>query len=117
MEIVADESMERAVVDRLRIDGHSVVYIADFSAGIPDPEVLRIANEARAVLLTSDKDFGELVYRQNRVHSGVILVRLPAQSDLEKAETLSKAILDHGKEMVGNFTVISPSQIRIRHST
>ena len=66
------------------------------------------------MLLTGDKDFGELVFRQKRVHGGVVLVRLLGISAYLKAETVAKAFVDRGAEMPGAFTVISPGMVRIR---
>ena len=70
MNLVADEGVDRAVVERLRRDGHDVVYVAELSPSIPDEEVLRQANARNALLITADKDFGDLVFRQRIVHSG-----------------------------------------------
>jgi len=66
--LVANEGVDRPVVERLRQDGHDVVYVAELSPSITDEEVLQQANARSAVLLTADKDFGELVFRQ-RVES------------------------------------------------
>jgi predicted nuclease of predicted toxin-antitoxin system len=74
--LVADEGVDRPVVEHLRQDGHDVVYVAELSPGVADEEVLQQANARSAVLLTADKDFGELVFRQGLVHSGVVLLRL-----------------------------------------
>ena len=76
MNLVADEGVDRPVVERLRQDGHHVVCVAEMSPSAPDEEVLQQANAGSAVLLTADKDFGELVFRQGLVHSGVVLPRL-----------------------------------------
>ena len=56
MNLLADESIERGVVERLRKDGHSVLYIADQSPGISDDQVLAQANQQDALLVTADKD-------------------------------------------------------------
>ncbi|HEX5470607.1 MAG TPA: DUF5615 family PIN-like protein [Lacipirellulaceae bacterium] len=79
-----------------------------------DDDVLRQTNNQKAVLLTADKDFGELVFRQNRVHSGVVLVRLFGVSAELKAGIVVEAIQDHGDKMPGSFAVISVGIIRIR---
>ena len=71
-----DESLDRQIVDRLRREGHTVWYVAEMEPGIPDDIVLDLANREADVLLTADKDFGELVFRQGRVTSGIFLVRL-----------------------------------------
>ena len=67
MNIVADEGVDRPIVDRLRQNGHAVVYIAEESPSSTDDAVLALANARASVLLTIDKDFGELVFRLNRV--------------------------------------------------
>jgi predicted nuclease of predicted toxin-antitoxin system len=76
MDVLADESVDRPIVDRLRLAGHKVLYIAEIAAGLSDEDVLDQANHDDALLLTADNDFGELVFRQKRVHAGVILIRL-----------------------------------------
>jgi predicted nuclease of predicted toxin-antitoxin system len=73
LKIVADESVDRQIVERLRLDGYEVVYIAELDPGIDDETVLDHSRRAKAILLTADKDFGELVFRQHLVHSGVLL--------------------------------------------
>jgi predicted nuclease of predicted toxin-antitoxin system len=66
MNILADESVDRQIVERLRQDGHEVLYIAEMEPSIEDDLVLERANERSALLVTADKDFGELVFRDKR---------------------------------------------------
>ncbi len=66
------------------------------------------------MLLTAAKDFGELVFRLRRVASGVVLVRLSGLSPSSKADIVSRAIAQHTLELLGSFTVITPTAIRIR---
>lgn len=84
---------------------------------ITDDAVLDIANQQGALLLTADKDFGELVFRLNRLAVGVVLIRLAGLSPVSKAELVVEAINQHLSELTGSFTVISPGQVRIRRST
>lgn len=64
MNLPADESVDRQVVERLRRDGHELIFIAGSAPGITDDLVLERANEKMALLLTADKDFGELAFRE-----------------------------------------------------
>jgi len=64
MTLVADESVDGLIVRQLRHDGHSVVYIAEVDPSIDDREVLQHSSDAECVLITADKDFGDLVFRQ-----------------------------------------------------
>jgi hypothetical protein len=78
--------------------------------------VLDQANASGAWLLTADKDFGELVFRQGRVHAGVVLLRLAGLPPLLKAETVAKVLEDHAPELHGAFSDVSPGAVRIRRS-
>jgi predicted nuclease of predicted toxin-antitoxin system len=113
--LLADESVDAPIVERLRLDGHDVAYVAEMRPGITDDEVLDGANRSESLLLTGDKDFGELVFRLHRVNSGVVLIRLSGLSPLLKAGIVSDATRKHGREMAGAFTVISSGMVRIRH--
>lgn len=114
MKILADESVDNGIVVRLRKDGHHVDYVAEMSPGIVDDEVLTLANEDNILLLTADKDFGELIFRQGRVKRGIVLYRLAGLSSNEKAEIISLSIGEHGVELLQAFSVISAKAIRIR---
>ena len=114
MNLLADESVDAPIVERLRSDGHSVRYVAEFSPSITDDEVLDRANADQCPLMTGDKDFGELVFRLRRATLGVILVRLSGLSPRLKSAIVSDAIQFHGSEMLNAFTVISPGMVRIR---
>ncbi|MDZ7830628.1 MAG: DUF5615 family PIN-like protein [Desulfobacterales bacterium] len=114
MNLFLDENIDRQIVDRLRGDGHTVWYVAETSPSISDDEVLSSANSKKAALITSDKDFGELIFRQRLVSHGVILIRLSGLSLESKANIVSHAVAMYAAEMLGCFTVISKRQIRIR---
>jgi predicted nuclease of predicted toxin-antitoxin system len=114
LKFVADEGIERQIVERLRQKGHSVWYVAEMDPGISDKDVLNVANHEQAILLTADKDFGELVYRQRLINPGVILVRLAGLLSGAKAEIVAKAISSHAEEFTRGFAVITRAAVRIR---
>jgi predicted nuclease of predicted toxin-antitoxin system len=114
VKFLADENIDRPIVERLGKERHEVLYILEIEPSISDDEVIQRANKERALLLTADKDFGDLVFRQNRIIYGVILIRLSGLSPQNKAEIVTKAVLEHADELVHNFTVISHRAVRIR---
>jgi len=115
MNLLADEGVDRQIVERLRQGGHEVLYVAEMEAGIDDDVVLERANERSALLLTADKDFGELVFRDKLLTmDGVILLRLAGLSAGRKAEIVSDALRKRAAEFPNYFSVISPGRIRIR---
>ena len=108
MLLLADECIDKRIVDYLRGKGYDVIYVAELAPSIPDNEVLDIANEKSAILLTNDKDFGELVFRQRKLNQGIVLIRLSGFSHVKQA------INRYSEELPEAFTVISPNSIRIR---
>jgi len=114
MNFLADESIDQPIVERLRTDGHHVLAVAELEPSIPDDAVLAMANQQEALLLTADKDFGELVFRQGRIASGVMLIRLAGLSPETKAEIVSVAVRDHARELAQAFAVVSHGMVRIR---
>src|SRR5215213_5269355 len=104
MNLLADEGVERQIVERLRQDGRTVLYIAEMEPSIPDDVVLERANEISALLVATDKDFGELVFRERRLSSGgVVLVRLAGLSVERKAEIVSKVFQERASEFAHAF--------------
>ncbi|RIL11939.1 MAG: hypothetical protein DCC75_01370 [Proteobacteria bacterium] len=114
MDILADESVDGQIVQKLRSAGHLVTYIAEAEPGIIDERVFELANSQKALLLTADKDFGEIVYRQNKLSSGVVLLRLAGVDSSSKADYVLRAFELHGEALTRAFSVISPYAVRIR---
>jgi predicted nuclease of predicted toxin-antitoxin system len=114
MKFLADENVDKPVVERLRDGGHAVLYVVEMEPSISDDEAILRANQEMALLLTADNDFGELVFRQRRIVYGVVLIRLAGLSPQRKAAVVAIAIQEHADELAQNFTVITPGTVRIR---
>ena len=88
---------------RLREEGHTVLAIVEMEPSISDEAVLEIANQQGMVLLTGDKDFGELVFRDRQYAFGIVLIRLSGLTAMAKAEIVVSAKINGRKEtMAGN---------------
>jgi predicted nuclease of predicted toxin-antitoxin system len=113
MRFLADESCDFAVVRALRAGGHDVVAVAELSRRAEDVAVINMAIKEERILLTEDKDFGQLVYADKRAMGGILLLRFPAKA----RSSLAKAVLDlvkrRGEKLIGRFIVIQPGRIRI----
>jgi predicted nuclease of predicted toxin-antitoxin system len=114
LKIVADENVDKQIIDRLRSDGHDVLSIDELAPGINDDAVLLRSRESNAVLLTADKDFGELVFRQRLLHSGVVLIRLAGLPTEMKAELVVAAFNNHKQKLHLGFAVVSRQAVRLR---
>jgi predicted nuclease of predicted toxin-antitoxin system len=112
--IIADESVDYLIVKTLRQVGYSVLAIVEISPSISDADVLKMAVENNALLITEDKDFGELVYRLGMKHCGILLIRLIEYSSQEKTNVTVSAIKKHYDELMNVFAVLNENKLRIR---
>ena len=114
MRLVADECVDYGIIRELRKNNVEVFSIFEEIASIKDKNVLEIANEREWILLTEDRDFGELVFRLKNAHHGVILIRLEGYKPHLKAGIVLSTITKHSNELINSFTVIQPNATRIR---
>jgi predicted nuclease of predicted toxin-antitoxin system len=113
--ILADENVIGAVVTRLRADGHDVEWIAELAPSIADVDVLSRAVAGGRVLLTDDKDFGELVVLESRPHRGVVLLRLAGMRPVERADLVGRLFAGGLQPFVDAFTVVqADGRVRTR---
>jgi predicted nuclease of predicted toxin-antitoxin system len=114
MKLIADEGVDKPIVDALRNHGFDVLYILEDYRSADDDFILALSDSLNAVLLTQDKDFGELVFRLKRAHFGVVLIRLQGYTPEAKASIVLYHLLHHQDNLIQAFTVIQPNAIRIR---
>jgi predicted nuclease of predicted toxin-antitoxin system len=114
MRIVADADVNLPIIERMRADGHHIHSIAEQGPRILDEVVLTTANAEGALLITRDKDFGELAIRRQQYSLGVVLLRLDDLKPVRRAAIVSAVLEEYGDALLGAFTVIEPGGIRIR---
>ncbi|MGH7456758.1 MAG: DUF5615 family PIN-like protein [bacterium] len=114
MKFVVDESTGQSVVHELRRLGHDVISIQEIFPGLDDPPILDIAANENRVVMTNDKDFGELVYRSGLPHAGVVLFRLQDESAANRVRMMREVLRSCADKLEGNFVIASERKIRIR---
>lgn len=117
MKFLADENIGLAVVAFLRKQGHDIPSITEFSPGVSDATVLLKAADEHRILVTSDTDFGELVYRIGQQHAGVILLRLDDERNANKIRVLRKLLKQHAEDLPNAFVVVTDTTVRIRRTS
>jgi len=114
MKLLADEGVDKPIVIAIREAGFDVDYILESYQVAEDELILKIANSQERILLTQDKDFGELVFRLKQSQTGIVLIRLEGYTSAIKAQIVKDVLLAHQNELTTAFTVIQPNAIRIR---
>jgi predicted nuclease of predicted toxin-antitoxin system len=110
---LADESCDALLVRALREAGHDVVSIAETLAGAADRVVLELAVASARVLLTRDKDFGELVFVAGARTRGVLLIRYPPLARSALPQLVLELAAARETELLTSFVVLAPSGVRI----
>jgi predicted nuclease of predicted toxin-antitoxin system len=113
MRFLVDECTGPAVARWLVQQHHDVISVFDEIRGADDKEVIRIAAEQDRILITNDKDFGELVFREKRRHKGVILLRLEDEWAANKITVLKNVLEKYENSLPGHFVVVTETTVRI----
>ena len=114
MKLLADENIPSSVVRELADGGYDIVWIRTEAPGISDLDVMRFACKENRIILTYDKDFGELAVKDNLCPSaGIILFRLPLKNPARIAEYILD-ILKSRTDWEGHFSVVEEKRIRMR---
>ena len=109
---LADESCDFNIVRALRIAAYDIVSISEMASGITDDAVSALANTETRIVLTEDKDFGQLVYSGTGPSSGVILIRFPGNARQAAENAVLNLVKTAAHKLPGYFVVVQPGKIR-----
>ena len=113
MRFLADESCDFSVVRTLRAAGHNVVAVAEVALSADDSAVIDLAVRQRRILLTEDKDFGQLVFAHAQTSGGVMFIRYPAAARRMLPKVILDLVAEVGSDLNGCFVVVQPGRIRM----
>jgi predicted nuclease of predicted toxin-antitoxin system len=108
---LVDECTGPAVAHWLRGQSHDVFSVYDEAPGMSDDEVLSKAAAENRILITTDKDFGEFIFRRKRAHRGTILLRLDDERGASKIAAIGK-LLRLNAVLADRFVVVTKSRVR-----
>jgi len=114
MRVIANENVAGTAIRRLRQNGHDVLSVKESMQGADDESILQRAETEQRLVVTHDKDFGELAYRYRLPAScGIILFRL---SGLDPSTDIQRMldVIESRSDWTGGFSVVTDDRIRIR---
>ena len=113
MRILANENIPRDAVELLRKRGHDVVWVRSDAPGATDQANLTQAVSQQRLLITFDKDFGDLVFRSGQAAPcGIVLFRIATPSATVAAITIADT-LNTRTDWIGQFSVVDNRRIRM----
>lgn len=115
MKLLANENIPFGMVRCLRAVGHDVLAIVETCPGVTDIVVLDLARGEHRILLTFDRDYGELIYlKRLPCPTGIIYMRFVPSSPEDGVQLVMNLLVDDGKEVSGYFVVLDRDNYRRR---
>jgi predicted nuclease of predicted toxin-antitoxin system len=117
MKFLLDQSTDARLLPFLKHLGHDVKRIGShYPPGLSDEAVLSLAHQKQRILITDDRDFGELIFRLAHPHAGVIFLRLGKYAPLQLKTKRLSFVLTHYANQLDQFLVVTNDQVRIGHN-
>ena len=114
--IVIDVGVGRIIEEWLSEQGYDVISVRKINHEMPDLQILNLANKEQAIIVTMDKDFGELVYKELSFHYGILLLRLEDAVAEEKLSAIQNIFPTYFSQIQNNFCVYQNGKLRIRNN-
>jgi predicted nuclease of predicted toxin-antitoxin system len=114
LRLLVDTSLGLSLEDCVRNSGHDAAFVRDIDPRLPDSAILGLAVRDQRMVVTMDKDSGELVYRAGRGHHGVLLLRMQDQSAAASAPIVARLLEDYCEMLENHFAVYQGGRLRIR---
>ena len=113
MRFIVDECTGTALTRWLRQHQHEVFSVYEEARGLDDDSILQRAVVDNRILITNDKDFGEMIFREGKTHTGVILLRLEDERAGNKIEVLKRVLKQYVDQLAEHFVVATETTVRI----
>lgn len=116
MKFLVDVGVGRKVEKWLSENRYDVTSVRDINPKAKDIDILNLAVAENRMVITMDKDFGELVFNSGKSHAGVLLLRLENSNGEQKADIVEKILKEHGNKIENKFCVFIDGRLRIKSS-
>lgn len=114
MRFLVDECTGTSVVACLRRAGHDAVAVVDVMPQADDEDILDFAVAEGRIVVTNDKDFGEMIFRSEWLHRGVVLLRLHDERTENRVRVMEAVLAQLGERLLDHFVVATEAGIRVR---
>ncbi len=114
LKILADENVDFRIVKQLRESGITVLSVLESGSGKSDIQVMELARQNDALILTEDSDFGEPVFSYQYKNTGIVFIRYVNENLQQIVKNISSVISKYGISLYKKFAVITPDKIRVR---
>ncbi len=113
--VVIDVGVGKIIEEWLLNNGRKVFAVRNINPEMTDADIINFANREDAIIITMDKDFGELVYKNHSLHKGILLLRLDDAVAEEKLSVIQNIFPAYLSQIQNNFCVYQNGKLRIRN--
>ena len=114
MKFLVDVGVGKKVENWLKENGFDILSVRDIDSHAKDSQILRWAVDQQRMIISMDKDFGELVYNSGKHHAGVLILRLEDADGDAKVEVIKKILAEFYDKIESHFCVFQDGRLRIR---
>lgn len=114
LRFLVDVGVGKGIERYLREEGYDTKAVRDTDPRMEDEEIIRTAVTENRMVITMDKDFGELVYHSSMEHSGVLLLRLEDATGTEKSQVVKYIMKNYSDRIKNCFCVFQNDKFRIK---
>ncbi len=114
LKFLVDVGVGKKVEEFLLEKKYDSKAVRSLDQSMPDQEIIRLAALEKRIVITMDKDFGELVYHSGMDHRGILLLRLEDATGSEKQQVIAKILAQYADNMKNNFCVYQNKKFRFR---
>lgn len=111
---MVDVGVSRKLENWLQDEGYDTKSVRAIDPRLPDEEILKTATREHRMVITMDKDFGELVYNSGLAHAGVLLLRLDEARSDEKINVVKWILSEYSDLIENKFCVFKDGKLRIK---
>lgn len=115
LKVIADENIDNRIIKGLRNKGFNIMSVLEDYRGVSDKEVIELARNKDAIVLTEDKDFGNWVFAHKEETKGVIYLRYTSEEVNTICNSLVYLFSKYGEDLYKKFVVIKANKFRVRN--
>jgi predicted nuclease of predicted toxin-antitoxin system len=114
LKFLVDVGVGAKVEEHLLDNNYDLKTVRSIDQRMPDQEIIRLAALEKRIIVTMDKDFGELVYHSGMDHCGILLLRLEDATGLEKQQVIAQILSKYAENLKNHFCVYQSKKFRFR---
>jgi len=114
LKFLVDVGVGKKLEEYLLKENHDIKAVRALDQKMPDQDIIRLAALEKRIVITMDKNFGELVYHSGMDHCGILLLRMEDATGSEKQQVMAQILKKYAENLTDHFCVYQNKKFRFR---